>query len=614
MKNKRLKITMLVLATLFVVVSACKDDDTQIISDSLRVLTAKVNEQSLKDEPSGVDTEISLELVLSHSLNTAAFESALSISSSTGEVSKSFSYSNSNSIVTITNTEELDFETEYTISIAAGEYGENGNTLDKTISYTFTVREFVPPNVTLSRDLSSISEAGGVATITATMSEAVNEEVTVNLTFAGTAGATDYLASGTSIVIPGGQLTGNITVTAIDDAETEGLEDVIVSIESVTNAIESTPQEVSFRIEDNDAGGRGFIINEVLFDPASGDAGDANGDGIRSASEDEFIEFVNDSDVVIDLSGFTVYDTDNFATLTPRHTFPNGTIVPAHGVYVLFGGGTPSGNFGGAAFGVSTTGNLNLNNAADQIIILDASGNEFLTFDTAVEGAGIDFGSDQSVTRSPDITGDFTLHTTANASLIYSPGTMADGTAFDMSGGGNTGLGLIINEVLFDPASGDAGDANRDGTRSASEDEFIEFVNDSNSPIDLSGFTLYDDGNFATLIPRHTFPNGTVIPAHGVYVLFGGGAPAGDFGNAQVGVSTTGNMNLNNAADKIIILDASGNPYLSWDSAVDGIGLDFGADQSITRSPDITGSYVLHQTANGALSFSPGKKADGTDF
>ena len=96
--------------------------------------------------------------------------------------------------------------------------------------------------------------------------------------------------------------------------------------------------------------------------------------------------------------------------------------------------------------------------------------------------------------------------------------------------------------------------------------------------------------------------------------MFGGGAPAGDFGNAQVGVSTTGNMNLNNAADKIIILDASGNPYLSWDSAVDGIGLDFGADQSITRSPDITGSYVLHQTANGALSFSPGKKADGTDF
>ena len=36
-----------------------------------------------------------------------------------------------------------------------------------------------------------------------------------------------------------------------------------------------------------------LIINEVHADPASDLPGDANGDGTRSASVDEFIEFVN---------------------------------------------------------------------------------------------------------------------------------------------------------------------------------------------------------------------------------------------------------------------------------------------------------------------------------
>lgn len=614
MKNRRPKTLALFALALLVVVVACKNDDEQPISNALRILKANVNETNLKDNPTGIDTNISLEVISSHSLNTSAFESALSISSSSGEMSKSFSYTNSNSIVTITNTAELDYETVYTISLPAGAYGEDGNELAESISYTFTVKEFVPPNVTLSTDMSAISEAGGVATVTATMSEPVNALVTVELGFSGAATTlTDYIASGTSITIPAGQSSGNITLTAVDDVEVEGLEDVIVSVENVTNAIEATEQEVSFRIEDNDAGGRGLIINEVLFDPPSGSAGDANGDGSRSASEDEFIEFINDSDVEIDLSGFNLYDEDQIGSLTPRHTFANGTIIPAHGVYVLFGGGTPSGDFGGAMVGVSTTGNMNLNNAGDKIYLHDANGNEYLAFDTAVEGAGLDFGSDQSITRSPDITGDYTMHTVANAALTFTPGTMIDGSAFDMSGG-NSGQGLIINEVLFDPASGSAGDANGDGTRSASEDEFIEFYNDSNSEIDLSGFTLYDEDQIGSLTPRHTFPNGTVIPAHGVYVLFGGGAPAGDFGNAQVGITTTGNMNLNNSGDKIYLHDANGNEYLTFDTAVEGSGLDFGLDQSITRSPDIIGPYMLHTAANAALTFSPGKKADGSNF
>lgn len=613
MKNRRLKTAVsLLLAIVLVVITGCKEDDQPVISNDLRVLTAKVNEESLTDSPAGVEQDVSIELIFSHTLNTAAFESAFSISSSSGALSYTIAYSNANSIVTVTNSAELAYNTEYTIAVAAGELGEESNELKESLSWTFTVKEFVPPNVTLSRDIPSIKEAGGVATITGTLSEAVDSEVTVALAFAGSAVAADYTLSASAFSIPAGQLAGSITITAIDDAEIEGLEDVIVSIDNVTNAIEATQQEVTVGIEDNDAEGRGFIINEVLFDPPSGDAGDANGDGSRSASADEFIEFVNDGDTPVDLSGYTLYDAGNFATNTPRHVFPNGTIVPANGVYVLFGGGTPTGDFGGAMVATSSTGNMNLNNAGDQIIILDDMGNTFLTFDTAVEGAGIDFGSDQSVTRSPEISGNFTLHTDVNAALLYSPGTRADGSP--LTSGGNAGAGFIINEVLFDPPSGDAGDANGDGSRSASADEFIEFVNDSGSPVDLSGYTLFDATNLATNEPRHTFPAGTVIPAGGVYVLFGGGAPAGDFGNAMVGVSTSGNMNLSNGGDQIVVKDTMGNVFLTFDTDVDGAGIDFGSDQSVSRSPDISGMFTLHQTANAALLFSPGKKVDGSNF
>ena len=71
-----------------------------------------------------------------------------------------------------------------------------------------------------------------------------------------------------------------------------------------------------------------------------------------------------------------------------------------------------------------------LNNAGDMIVIKDEQGNVFLAFDTATDGAGLDFGADQSVTRSPDIEGDFTLHTDANSALLFSPGTRTDGTGF----------------------------------------------------------------------------------------------------------------------------------------------------------------------------------------
>src|SRR5205085_3966618 len=84
-----------------------------------------------------------------------------------------------------------------------------------------------------------------------------------------------------------------------------------------------------------------------------------------------------------------------------------------------------------------------------------------------------------------------------------------------------------INEYLADPPDGIAGDANGDGVRDSSDDEFIEVVNRTNAPINVGGYALRD----ADAV-RFTFPAGTIIPAGEAAVVFGGGHPAGEFGNA----------------------------------------------------------------------------------
>lgn len=600
---------------------ACNNDEDPIFDNSLKVLVQLIDDTRVENGVEEIGRTPAIGLVFSHTLNTSALESALSFTGPDGPVAASISYTNTSSVANITPDAPLEYLTPYTITVPAGMYGQAGNTLEEGYSFTFTTAPFVPANITLAADVLSIGESAGTSTITIELSEMLDAEVSVELGFAGTATLdTDFTASSSMVTIPVGETIATVTLEGLTDGVVEGTEEVVVSITNVVNAEELTPQILTVTLLDDDIDSngdgfpdQGFIINEVLFDPPGGEAGDANGDGTRSPSEDEFIEFVNDSDQAVDLSGFTLYDATNLESGTPRHTFPDGTIVPAGGVYVLFGGGAPAGDFGNALVGVATTGNMNLSNGDDVITILDVSGNVFLTFDTQVEGAGIGFGEDQSITRNPDINGGYALHTTANMDLRFSPGKTATGENLGTENGG-VGLGFRINEVLFDPPGGDPGDANGDGTRSPSEDEFIEFVNDSDQAVDLSGFTLFDATNLEMNVPRHTFPDGTVIPPGGVYVLFGGGAPFGDFGNAQVAVTTTGNMNLSNSGDVITILDLSGNTFLTFDTEVDGAGIGFGEDQSVTRSPDISGDFLLHSEANAGLLFSPGKKVDGTSF
>jgi hypothetical protein len=101
---------------------------------------------------------------------------------------------------------------------------------------------------------------------------------------------------------------------------------------------------------------------------------------------------------------------------------------------------------------------------------------------------------------------------------------------------------FVINEIHADPDATN-GDANGDGSTSTTQDEFVELVNVTGSPVDISGWTLAD--GFGV---RHTFPGGTVIPDQCGIVVFGGGTPTGAFGGMTVQTASGGSLGLNNSA------------------------------------------------------------------
>ncbi|HEY7911460.1 MAG TPA: lamin tail domain-containing protein, partial [Blastocatellia bacterium] len=429
-----------------------------------------------------------------------------------------------------------------------------------------------------------------------------------------------------------------------------------------------------------------LVINEYLADPPDGLPGDANGDGARDSTADEFIEIINASFAPLNIGGFTISDSAQV-----RFTIPAGKIIPPGEAAVVFGGGMPTGAFGNAAenglvFSIGGAG-LSLNNGGDTITIKDGANQVVasLTFG-ASEG-----NANQSVTRSPDVTGNFTTHSSAAGSQgsLFSPGARAnhlpftttapvidlllpdavivgdeplsvivkgsnftadseaqiDGVAvqtFFLSateleaeipplfrsapalravtvrnpGGALSNQALLtvlaavgINEFLADPPDGPPGDANGDGARSSSDDEFIEIINRAASPADVGGFSIRDGDGL-----RFTFPPGTVIPANETAVIFGGGSPAGEFGNARANeLLFTAPLSLNNTGDTITLIDREARAV----EAVSYGAAEGSANQSMNRNPDSAGSrFAPHSTiaGSGGRLYSPGAQINGSPF
>jgi len=180
------------------------------------------------------------------------------------------------------------------------------------------------------------------------------------------------------------------------------------------------------------AAGARIVITEIHADPAKGPAGDANGDGVRDPAQDEFVELVNTGPEPLCLAGWTLGDARD----PERHRFPLGRTLAPGAALVVFGGGEPTGAFGGAmvqwaAFG----GRLDLTNRGDVVTLRDASGVPVASVswgdrDGAHRArdhydAGLDIGG--SIVRWPEPGGTWRPHREA-AGTAWSPGTRADGT------------------------------------------------------------------------------------------------------------------------------------------------------------------------------------------
>ena len=366
--------------------------------------------------------------------------------------------------------------------------------------------EDILPAITLDvSDLQFDESYADPIQITVSINVPADEDINLTVLTSGLATKDeDYSISSSSIIISEGSSSGTISITLLDDLDSEGNENIEIDISSSGNFLFLNPQLFITIIDDDfdtdgdgivdvndscpetagpiegsgcpdsdgdgiydnedqcpdepgdaenngcpvvDADGDGvldgfddcpnepgpaqyngcpspkILINEVLYDPPNDLPGDANGDGTREAQEDEFIEFYNYGGD-LDISGWSVHDNAE-----ERHIFPDGTVIPAGGVLVLFGGGTPTGTFGGSIVQVASEGILNMNNSGDFVTVYDINNISVLTFDVEP----LSNNPNESYTRNPDITGEFEQHAgipEANGAL-FSPGTRVDGSNFN---------------------------------------------------------------------------------------------------------------------------------------------------------------------------------------
>ena len=323
------------------------------------------------------------------------------------------------------------------------------------------------------------------------------------------------------------------------------------------------------------------IISEVLANPPSGIAGDANRDGLGDPYEDEFIELYNAGSLPVSLAGWRLGDE---GPLSGYFRFPDDAVIGPGSYVVLFGGGSPAELTIPFYTDDGTIGD-GLSDSGESIHLIDNHGHEISFFSHATWPAA------QSLVRIAPDSSAFVPHKTASPSEApFSPGH-APGMQPPLLSS------LFISEVLADPPLGLAGDANRDGRRDPHEDQFIELYNAGPAPISLAGWQLGGEG---PRIGFFRFPDDAVIESDSYVVLFGGGDPSGFTIPVYTDDGTIGN-GLPNTGETIYLIDDHGHEisFLSHNP--------WPEDQSLVRIAPDSSAFVPHKTVSKTQApFSPG--------
>ena len=183
-------------------------------------------------------------------------------------------------------------------------------------THEFSVFTTPPPTVNLSVSSTTGSEAAtSVITVTATASQAVVGNQTVNLAVTGTGiTAGDYNLSNTTITILNGQTTGSVTFTVVDDVLVEGTETATLTISSPSAGITlGTPTSRTITITDNDnlpeinvqGNGNNIVSGTVTTSLTN----DTNFGSILECNANTIVKMFtiqNTGGVVLNISGITV--------------------------------------------------------------------------------------------------------------------------------------------------------------------------------------------------------------------------------------------------------------------------------------------------------------------
>ncbi|MDO4567502.1 MAG: lamin tail domain-containing protein [Clostridia bacterium] len=225
--------------------------------------------------------------------------------------------------------------------------------------------------------------------------------------------------------------------------------------------------------------GASVRVNELMLSN-KGSVADADGEFY------DYVEFYNPSDADADITGFGL--TDDIAG-TAKFVFPADSVVPANGYLIVYCcGESRDGLY--APFKLSSS---------DVLIFMDVTGRVVDSLDPVSVASGM--------TLSLNDSGEW-------VEMSPSPGypNTAEGIAAfqEQRLSADEVEGLYINEFMASNASTVADDYGE-------YSDWIELYNDTDEPMDLSGFYVSDDLNDPL---KYELPQGTTIDAKGYLLIF----------------------------------------------------------------------------------------------
>ncbi|MFZ1751244.1 MAG: lamin tail domain-containing protein [Saprospiraceae bacterium] len=137
--------------------------------------------------------------------------------------------------------------------------------------------------------------------------------------------------------------------------------------------------------------------------------------------------------------------------------------------------------------------------------------------------------------------------------------------------GASTIVKLFINEVFAD------------GTKDATDPDWVEIYNDSDIPVDISGYSFYDEGIKTGAKPKRVLNAGTIIPSKGFHIE-STEYTEGKY-TIEFGLSTSG--------DAVYLENTNGVVVAS----LDFLTLNLSGKKSYGRKPDGSATLVIFDTA-----------------